>query len=258
MSQEFENYYLQTKGASSWETIEEAQKLDSLVVKLEDKKADFSGFKVRIIGASFDEENSIWKYQQLFFHDLSIANNEAELENQHLDTTVNETSGKMEVALAIENPELVRGSSIHKISNPNFLYVILVVGGLITAISFGVRHGFGIFLTPISLEFGFGREIFALAIALQNLVMGFAQPFVGAFADKFGAFRTIILGTLFYSVGLFVMAFSTTPDMFYLSAGVLAGVGLADVVEESHGCLGVGGGLSGVVSSLSTRPREDG
>ena len=60
MSQEFENYYLQTKGASSWETIEEAQKLDSLVVKLEDKKADFSGFKVRIIGASFDEENSIW------------------------------------------------------------------------------------------------------------------------------------------------------------------------------------------------------
>ena len=71
MSQEFENYYLQTKGASSWETIEEAQKLDSLVVKLEDKKADFSGFKVRIIGASFDEENSIWKYQQLFFHDLS-------------------------------------------------------------------------------------------------------------------------------------------------------------------------------------------
>ena len=57
--------------------------------------------------------------------------------------------------------------------------------------------------------------------------MGFAQPFVGAFADKFGAFRTIILGTLFYSAGLFVMAFSTTPDMFYLSAGVLAGVGLA-------------------------------
>ena len=67
MSQEFENYYLQTKGASLWETIEEAQKLDSLVVKLEDKKADFSGFKVRIIGASFDEENSIWKNQQLFF-----------------------------------------------------------------------------------------------------------------------------------------------------------------------------------------------
>ena len=71
MSQEFENYYLQTKGASSWETIEEAQKLDSLVVKLEDKKADFSGLKVRIIGGTFDEENSIWKYQQLFFHDQS-------------------------------------------------------------------------------------------------------------------------------------------------------------------------------------------
>ena len=70
MSQEFENYYLQTKGASSWETIEKAQKLDSLVVKLEEKKADFSGLKVRIIGGTFDEENSIWKYQQLFFHYL--------------------------------------------------------------------------------------------------------------------------------------------------------------------------------------------
>ena len=172
MSQEFENYYLQTKGASSWETIEEAQKLDSLVVKLEDKKADFSGFKVRIIGASFDEENSIWKYQQLFFHDLSIANNEAELENQYLDTTVNETSGKMEVASAIENPELVRGSGIHKISNPNFLYVILVVGGLITAISFGVRHGFGIFLTPISLEFGFGREDFCISDSASKFSYG--------------------------------------------------------------------------------------
>lgn len=227
MSHEFENYYLQTKGALSWETIEEAQKLDSLVVKLEDQKADFSGLKVRIIGAAFDEENSIWKYQQLFFYDLSIAHNEAELKNQYLNTTDNENLEKMRVASAIETSELVHGSGIYKISNSNFLYVILIVGGLITAISFGVRHGFGIFLSPISLEFGFGREVFALAIALQNLVMGFAQPFVGAFADKFGAFRTIVLGTLFYSAGLFVMAFSTTPDMFYISTGVLAGVGLA-------------------------------
>ena len=128
MSQEFENYYLQTKGASSWETIEEAQKLDSLVVKLEDKKADFSGLKVRIIGGTFDEENSIWKYQQLFFHDLSIANNEAELKNQYLDETADETSGKMEVASSIENSELVHRSGISKTSNSNFLYVILIIG----------------------------------------------------------------------------------------------------------------------------------
>ena len=99
MSQEFENYYLQTKGASSWETIEEAQKLDSLVVKLEEKKADFLGLKVRIIGGAFDEENSIWKYQQLFFHDLSIANNEAELKNKYLDEKTNENFGKMEKLL---------------------------------------------------------------------------------------------------------------------------------------------------------------
>ena len=227
MSQEFENYYLQTKGASSWETIEEAQKLDSLVVKLENKKADFSGRKVRIIGATFDEESRVWKFQQLFFHDLTIAYNEVELKKQYLNTMINENSGKMAVASSIENLELVRVSGIRKIANSNFLYVILIIGGLITAISFGVRHGFGIFLIPISLEFGFGREVFALAIAVQNLVMGFAQPFVGAFADKFGAFRTIVLGSFFYSAGLFVMAFSTTPDMFYLSSGVLIGVGLA-------------------------------
>ena len=145
MSQEFENYYLQTKGASSWETIEKAQKLDSLVVKLEEKKSDFLGLKVRIIGGAFDEENSIWKYQQLFFHDLSIANNEAELKNQYLDKTTNENSGKMEVASSIENSELVHGSGLHKASNLNFLYVILIIGGLITAISFGVRHGLEFF-----------------------------------------------------------------------------------------------------------------
>ncbi|MAQ79944.1 MAG: MFS transporter [Rhodospirillaceae bacterium] len=122
---------------------------------------------------------------------------------------------------------MLNGKPSSGVSDSRFLYVILIIGGLITAIAFGVRQGFGIFLTPISLEFGFGREIFALAIALQNLVMGVAQPFVGAFADKFGAFRTIVMGTLLYSCGLILMAFSTTPDMFYLSAGVLAGVGLA-------------------------------
>ena len=225
--QNFENFYLQTKGDLSWETLDESQNLDNLVARLEEKNTSLTGLKIRIIGAAFDEDNNSWKYEQLFFHDLSITQNGKRPEVEPLETSDNDGLKRKKEELSVKNSNLLNGKPNSGGSDSRFLYVILIIGGLITAIAFGVRQGFGIFLTPISLEFGFGREIFALAIALQNLVMGVAQPFVGAFADKFGAFRTIVMGTLLYSCGLFLMAFSTTPDMFYLSAGVLAGVGLA-------------------------------
>ena len=225
--QKFENFYLQTKDDLSWETLDESQNLDNLVARLEEKNTSLSGLKIRIIGAAFDEDNNSWKYEQLFFHDLSITQNGKRPEVEPLETSDNDGLKRKKEELSVKNSNLLNGKPGSEVSDSRFLYVILIIGGLITAIAFGVRQGFGIFLTPISLEFGFGREIFALAIALQNLVMGVAQPFVGAFADKFGAFRTIVFGTLLYSCGLFLMAFSTTSDMFYLSAGVLAGVGLA-------------------------------
>ena len=62
------------------------------------------------------------------------------------------------------------------------------------ALSLGIRHGFGLFLAPMSQEFGWGREVFALAIALQNLVWGLAQPFTGAIADRVGAARVVLVG----------------------------------------------------------------
>jgi MFS family permease len=73
---------------------------------------------------------------------------------------------------------------------------------LILALSLGVRHGFGLFLPPMSAQFGWGREVFAFAIALQNLMWGLAQPFTGALADRFGAARVVIVGGVLYAVGL--------------------------------------------------------
>ena len=71
---------------------------------------------------------------------------------------------------------------------------LMLGASLILFLSIGTRHGFGLFLTPMSSQFGWGREVFAFAIAVQNLVWGIAQPFAGAMADRFGARRTIVLG----------------------------------------------------------------
>jgi len=98
---------------------------------------------------------------------------------------------------------------------------------LVLFLSLGIRHGFGLFLTPMSFEFGWGREVFAFAIALQNLIWGIAQPFAGALADRYGARKTIILGGLLYTAGLALMGFSGTAWQLSLSAGLLIGMGLA-------------------------------
>ncbi|MCC6073719.1 MFS transporter [Pseudomonas sp. GCM10022188] len=104
---------------------------------------------------------------------------------------------------------------------------MLLGSSLILALSLGVRHGFGLFLAPMSAEFGWGREVFAFAIALQNLIWGLIQPFTGAFADRFGVKRTVLIGGVLYVAGLALMAFSTTPAALSLSAGLLIGLGLS-------------------------------
>jgi hypothetical protein len=85
--QKFENFYLQTKGDLSWKTLDESQNLDNLVARLEEKNTSLSGLKIRIIGAFFDEDNNSWKYEQLFFHDLSITQNRKRPEVETLETT---------------------------------------------------------------------------------------------------------------------------------------------------------------------------
>ncbi|NYT66314.1 MFS transporter [Alcaligenaceae bacterium] len=104
---------------------------------------------------------------------------------------------------------------------------LLLGASLILFLSLGTRHGFGLFLSPMSQEFGWGREVFAFAMALQNLAWGIAQPFAGALADKYGARRTIAVGGLLYTSGLICMGFADSALSLSLSAGLLIGIGLS-------------------------------
>jgi len=104
---------------------------------------------------------------------------------------------------------------------------VLLGSALILALSLGVRHGFGLFLAPMSTEFGWGRETFAFAIALQNLIWGLAQPFTGALADRFGATKAVFVGGVLYAAGLVLMGMSDSAWSLSLSAGLLIGIGLS-------------------------------
>lgn len=105
------------------------------------------------------------------------------------------------------------------------LGVIVVCGCLIGIVSFGARAGFGLFLTPISQEYQWGREIFALSIAIQNLIWGLGQPFAGMLADKYGSARVIAAGGVVYAAGVALMSYSSEPWQMHLTAGVLVGLG---------------------------------
>ena len=105
--------------------------------------------------------------------------------------------------------------------------VIVICGCLIAMISFGPRSALGFFLTPLSQANHWGRDVFAFALAIQNLLWGVGQPVAGAIADRFGAPRVLALGAVLYGLGLYLMASATTPLMLTLSAGVLIGFGLS-------------------------------
>lgn len=105
--------------------------------------------------------------------------------------------------------------------------VIVICGCLMAILSFGPRSALGFFLTPMSQENGWGREVFSLALAMQNLLWGVAQPFAGAVADRFGALRVLSGGAAMYVLGLVLMANAHSPAMLELSAGALLGFGLS-------------------------------
>jgi len=105
--------------------------------------------------------------------------------------------------------------------------VVLVVGSIIAMVSFGPRSALGFFLTPMSQDFHWGRDVFSMALAIQNLLWGVGQPFAGGLADRYGANRVLIAGTVLYAAGLALMAHSTNGAMLDLSAGVLIGFGLS-------------------------------
>jgi len=105
--------------------------------------------------------------------------------------------------------------------------VMLAAGAVTLAVSLGIRHAFGLFLAPMSRDHGWTREVFSLAIALQNLVWGAAQPFAGRLADRFGAGKAILTGSALYVAGLLLMAMSRSGSALALSAGLLVGLGLS-------------------------------
>ena len=104
---------------------------------------------------------------------------------------------------------------------------VLICGAAIVTLSMGVRHGFGLWLQPITQAQNWSRETFAFAIAIQNLSWGVFGIFAGMVSDRFGAFRVLILGSLLYAAGLAGMALATTPLAFTLTAGVLLGAAQA-------------------------------
>jgi predicted MFS family arabinose efflux permease len=104
---------------------------------------------------------------------------------------------------------------------------VLICGAAIVTLSMGIRHGFGLWLQPITQAQGWTRETFAFAIAIQNLVWGLTGVFAGMLADRFGASRVIVAGGVLYALGLAGMAYSSTPFLFSMTAGVLIGMSQA-------------------------------
>ncbi|QQR40317.1 MFS transporter [Devosia rhizoryzae] len=107
------------------------------------------------------------------------------------------------------------------------LLVLIIAGCIIAAIGNGVRTSFGLFTLPMTSDLGLTRESWGMAMAIQNLAWGIAQPFAGAFADRVGTGRTVAVGALIYALGVLGMAFSPSAGLLTITAGIVTGVGIA-------------------------------
>ena len=101
---------------------------------------------------------------------------------------------------------------------------VLICGAAIVTLSMGIRHGFGLWLQPVTVERGWSRETFAFALAVQNIAWGIAGPLTGALADRFGAFRVLLVGSVLYALGLVAMGLATSGLAFLGGAGLLIGM----------------------------------
>jgi MFS family permease len=107
------------------------------------------------------------------------------------------------------------------------LSVLVVCACAVLAINFGLRSTLGFFMAPVSAEFGYGREVFAFSLALQNLCWGLFQPIAGAVADRFGTAKTLVVGALVYTLGLYVTSVADSLWGLHIGAGVLIGMGIS-------------------------------
>ena len=113
------------------------------------------------------------------------------------------------------------------VSNWRTPLVIIICGCAIALLGFGPRSSLGFFIQPMSREFTWGRDVFGLALALQNLLWGLGQPIAGAIADRFGVLRVMVAGAVLYAGGLLLMRYAATPSSLDLGAGVMIGFGLS-------------------------------
>ena len=118
-------------------------------------------------------------------------------------------------------------SSSAPLPPPLSITQVLLCGAAIVSLAMGIRHGFGLWLQPMTQANDWTRADFSFAIAMQNISWGIAGVVAGMVADKFGAFRVILLGALLYALGLFGMAYASTPLLLALSCGVLIGAAQA-------------------------------
>ncbi len=104
---------------------------------------------------------------------------------------------------------------------------VIIAGAAVLAITLGVRQTLGLYLVPITLDLDWSRGLFGLAIAIQNILWGAAQPFVGGLADRYGSGKVIAGGAILYAVGLFGMANAITPTELIITGGVFIGLGMS-------------------------------
>ena len=140
--------------------------------------------------------------------------------------------------------------SASAVSNWRTPVVIIICGCIIALLSFGPRSSLGFFVQPMGREFAWGRDVFGLALALQNLLWGLGQPIAGAIADRFGIVRVMVVGALLYAGGLILMRYSTTPLSLDMGAGVLIGFGLVGLFVQSRAV-----GLQQAVAAREARHR---
>ncbi|CAB3626959.1 MFS transporter [Achromobacter aegrifaciens] len=140
------------------------------------------------------------------------------------------------------------------------LLLLVLAGGVIMGLALGVRHVQGLFLLPVTMDRGWSRETFAMALAVQNLTWGVVQPFTGMIADRYGSAKVIAGGLVFYALGLVGMAHATTPAGFLWTAGVCIGIALSGTAfaaiygalsrlvapERRSWALGVAGAVGGL------------
>jgi predicted MFS family arabinose efflux permease len=241
MSRRFEFYYLQRKSGNVWDTLEQSESAEVMTGGFTNRLADGGPDAFRIVGARFDQAANDWRYEQLAFVDQSgvdldfFERRDARSRRDAWRNAVSSIPSAEETAGAADDgQDRTRRSSgagwspgETQIYDMRLAYMALIMGGIIVALAFGLRSGFSIFLGPISQEFGYGREIFALSLGIQNLVWGVTQPFTSAFADRFGAYRAMLVGTLFFAAGTVSLAYSSTPMMLHLGTGMLVGIGLS-------------------------------